>query len=135
MWTPVIEASDKVNGQVRTLVRYESDVPEEEVFRKESFATSEDQLKREVQAEIDRVTAAFAFSDALQKAIGKPFDTAIVVTPPTPAELARQKYFKDLFLLNTMIEGVKDGIRKETDQDYVDQLALVKSEFLPEYEK
>lgn len=134
MWTSQIEASDKADGRVQTLVSYSSDVDGEKPFNRVSFATSLDQLKREVQSEIDRVSAAFAFADSLQKQFGKPFDTTVVVTPPEPAEAARQKYFKDLAVLNKMREAIAAGIRKETDQDYLDQLALVKSEFRPEYE-
>jgi hypothetical protein len=110
-------------------------VLDEESFRRDFSSASEDQFKRDVQAEIDRVTKEFAFADALAATIGKPFDTKIVPVPPTPAEVARQKYFKDLGVLNAMIEGIKDGIRKDTDPDYLNQLSLVKSEFLPEYEK
>lgn len=135
MWTPTIVAVDKVNGRVRILVSYASDVPEEEVFSKESFATTLDGLKREVQAEIDRVSKDFTFADSIATEIGKPFDTTIIPPTPDPAEVARAKYFRDLAVLNTMIRGIESGIRKPDDPDYLDQLALVKSEFLPDYEQ
>lgn len=134
MWTPIIEAVDKVNGRAQITILYTSDIAEEDVFRKAYFSTTLDGLKQEVQAEIDRVIANFSFADSLLKSIGQPLDTTIIVPGPTPEELARQKYFKDLFVLNQMIEGIKKGIRKENDPDYLAQLDLVKSEFLPEYE-
>lgn len=135
MWTPQIESVEKTNDKVRTIVSFTSDIKDEQSFRVEYFLTDLNQLKRAVQSKIDSVTKDFTFADELAKVIGKPFDTTIITTPPNPDELARIKYFKDLGVLNLMIEGIKNGIRKDTDPDYLAQLDLVKSEFKPEYEQ
>lgn len=133
MWTPTIEAVDKVNGRVQITVLYVSDVPDEEAFRKAHFATTLDGLKREVQTEIDRVSADFTFADSLSKNIGQPFDTVIIIPGPTPEEAARQKYFADVAVLQRMEQAISLKVMAPDAPEYLAQLALVKSEFKPEY--
>lgn len=52
---------------------------------------------------------------------------------PTPQELARTKFFKDLGLQRQMETAIKFGFKTTGDSDYTDQVALVKSEFLQSY--
>lgn len=134
MWTSKIESVTIIGDQIRTVVSFLSDIKGEDNFNKEFNTTNLDQLKRLVQQKIDEITADIKFAGELSKLIGQPFDTTIIIVPD-PAAIAREKYFQDLAVLNKMIQGIKDGVRKDTDKDYLDQLALVKSEFLPEYEK
>lgn len=60
-----------------------------------------------------------------------PFDAS--PTPPSQDEIDKLKYFSDLASLNNMVELIAAGVKKNTDQDFVDLQALVKSEFKPEY--
>lgn len=69
-----------------------------------------------------------------------PFDpTAAPVDPPdpppelTPEEKARNKFFKDLRLRRQMETAIGLKLKTPDDQDYIDQVTLVSSEFLPEY--
>jgi hypothetical protein len=133
MWTPLTESKEFIDGQVRVLVAFTSDEKGDETFKRIYLLRSLDQLKSEVQAEIDRVTKALAA--AAEVVIDVPLDTTIEPEPPPPAEIARRKYFTDLAVLKVMQDGIKTGIRKDSDPDYLAQQVLVKSEFLPEYEK
>ncbi len=135
MWTPVIQSVEGVGDKIKTIVSFNNDIDKEFSFNQEYFVTDLNQLKKAVQSKIDQVTKDFQFADDLSKLIGEKFDTSIIVEPPDPTAIAKLKYFKDLAVLNKMIEGIKAGIRKDTDLDYLTQLELVKKEFLPEYEQ
>lgn len=63
-------------------------------------------------------------------------DTVIVApTPPKPTqtELDRQAYYKEKAVLDGMFVLVNMGVKKTTDQDYKDQLALVTTKYKKEY--
>lgn len=53
--------------------------------------------------------------------------------PPTDEEKARNKFFVDLELRLKMERAISYALKRVDDQDYIDQVALVKAEFLPAY--
>lgn len=62
-----------------------------------------------------------------------PFDPSPTPKDPTPEELARQKFGADLFTRKQMEKAIALGLMDAGDKSYTDQVALVKSEWLPEY--
>lgn len=74
--------------------------------------------------------SSFSFIDSLTLDFQlKPDDKPV----SSPAEAARSKYFKDLFVLQGMKQAIVNGLITEADKVFIDQQAIVKSEFLPEY--
>lgn len=61
-------------------------------------------------------------------------DPVIVPPTPTPADIAKAQYLADLGKLQKMQLRVSLGMLRVTDPEYSTQLALVISEFKPEYE-
>ncbi len=135
MLTASIQSVRGVNSQVLAVVLFHDDAKGSEDFSVEYVVTSLEQLKNVVKNRIDQVSVNTKLVEELSKLIDQPLDTDVTPIIPTPDQIAEAKYFADLAVLNKMIEGIKNGIRKESDPDYLAQLDLVKSEFKPEYEK
>lgn len=85
-------------------------------------------FKSIVRGDIDRLAAV---GNVNQKIAVGPFDPAS--TPLTDQEKAKAKFVTDLFTLRQMQKAITLGLMTINDQEYVDQVALVNSEFLPEY--
>ena len=58
---------------------------------------------------------------------------AVVVTPPTAAQIAQAQFQTDYALLESMQRGIAAGLKTAQDADYTAQLKLVQGEYLPAY--
>ena len=58
---------------------------------------------------------------------------AVVVTPPTAAQIAQAQFQTDYALLQSMQRGIAAGLKTAQDSDYTAQLKLVQGEYLPAY--
>ena len=133
MWTHNVVESKKEKGNAVTIVDFTNDVTEElkrEVFRVDNLNS----LKVVIQSRLDALNAAYDFAESAPKG-----EIDLTIPPPepppdlTPEELARIKFLQDLALMRQMEKAIAAGLKKSDDEDYVNQVALVKSEFLEEY--
>lgn len=134
MWSAQITSLTKANGRLQITVQFSSTAGEES-FNRDYLASDGSAdinwLKRLVQSDIDRTAATYALADVLPLKQSLDLTLPDVVVPIDVA--ARNKYFKDVIVLQGMKQAVANGVMKESDQSFIDQQALVKSEFLLAY--
>lgn len=134
MWSAQITSLTKANGRLQITVQFSSTAGEE-AFNRDYLASDGSAdinwLKRLVQTDIDRTAATYALADVLPLKQSLDLTLPDVVVPIDVA--ARNKYFKDVIVLQGMKQAVANGVMKESDQSFIDQQALVKSEFLLAY--
>lgn len=134
MWSMEIQKAGKEQGRAIISGVFTESVSGETLLKQyvlDGFGNLPSLLKQRIQNDLDAFNAAYAFADTIVP--GAPDLTPIVKPPLTPQQIAQNKFITDFQVQRGMEKAIASGIKKTTDQDYIDQVALVKLEFLPEY--
>lgn len=128
MWNAQITQIDKQADGLRIKVLYVNGAEKiEDIYTANNTANDHAWLKRTVSSRIDQLTA----NDLLQSQLSLgPVD---VTGATTPVDQEFSDFYTDYKKLQSMQKAVDVGLKKTTDQDFIDLTTKVKAAYLPEY--
>jgi hypothetical protein len=134
MWSVTITDVKKEQGVALITALFTDSVSGETILRVypiNGFVNLNLVMLNRIKNDLDSFNAAYTFAGTVP--LGVPDFSPLVPPPPTPAEIALQKFVTDFIVLRGMVRLIDLDIKKKTDQDYKDQVILVKAELLPAY--
>lgn len=130
MWTASITSAQRVNADASVSVQYTDGT---NVLSETYHVSDPNQLKQTV---INKIAQLGAVDSFLASTTTGPVDTSVPVvipTVPTQAQLNQQVFVADLATLKQMKTAIAQGLKTNTDADYVALVAKLKAEYLPSY--
>lgn len=124
MWTASVSLVQKLGGKGQVTVIYTDSVSGEkitEVYNIFGDAIDPDFLTKRVAAQIATYEATYSYIDSLAAGPIEPFEKS-------QGQTDKETYLKDLAVLAQMQYLISLKLKLESDQDYIDQVALVKAD-------
>ena len=127
MFSPVIKSVSKVNGRPRLIVHF---IDGNQTVEQEFILSSVQDLKTLFSAKAKELDALGAFADSIP--LGD-FDITPEVKVVSQDDVARNAFVENVALLRSYKSAIALGIKKDTDEDYLDLVGLLQDDYKEEY--
>lgn len=134
MWSATIVGKDD-NGTTLTVGVSFTDGTQTRIEPFDVTGATYDSLISRIQSRIAVLNANDLILVQVADVEKTPIPVAAPATPPAPKqdEIDRATFITDNNALKAMQKAIEQGLKKDSDQDYLDLQVKVKTEFKPEY--